>query len=134
MRPLFHAALLLLALPAVAAEPKKPSACEGLTDRRLELTRELGLLGAEITEKTSALVKLADLDVKTVDLSATTEAEVTDLTKADPQDAEYSVRVKQMQTLQDEIAALEAKQVSVDSRLQRVKSTLVQTSCSAPRK
>lgn len=100
----------------------------------MELVRELAVLGDQVKEKTARLVELAEKDVKTVDLVVEEEVEVVDLTKADPLDEEFAARVKAMQTLQRELTDLETKQAILDGRLQRVKSTLVQTSCIAPRR
>lgn len=128
-------ALLLLSLPALAAEGRKPqSACAGLTDRHLELVRELDELGGQVKDKTAKLVMLAEQDVKTVDLVSEETDVVVDLTSADPTDAEFDARVKAMELLQSELTQLETKQAVLDGRLQRVKSTLVQTSCTASRR
>ena len=62
------------------------------------------------------------------------DVEVVDLTKADPLDEAFAARVKAMKTLQSELTELETKQAVLDGRLQRVKSTLVQTSCTPPRR
>lgn len=130
------ATLLLVSLPAVAAEPRSPqSACAGLTDRRMELVRELDVLGEKMKDRTATLVQLAEQDVQTVDLTSDpAEVVVVDLTSADPTNEEFAARVKSMERLQTELTELETKQAVLDGRLQRVTSTLVQTSCIAPRR
>lgn len=136
--------LALVAIAAFAAAPafgagkttgKKPgkadkaAVCDGLIEKRLELTRELQTLDSRVADKKTAIDALATKDaseVPTVDMTAPAE-DVIDLTAPDDKTAAHQASIAKIQRLQAEIATLDESRIDVERQAARVKSTLSQS-------
>ena len=107
----------------------KAAVCDGLIEKRLELSRELQTIDSRVADKKVAIDALAAKDasdVPTIDMTAPQE-DVVDLTAPDSKTADHDARIQKIQRLQAEIATLDESRLEIERRAARVKSTLSQS-------